>query len=142
MIYVNRMHYFYLMGRYEEALQSGRHASEHLSYFRGFKEEPEFYYIYSLTLLAVCKTTRPLFSSSSSADHKTEETTGEVEEEQQQGNRKDTKNFNGVQVPEEHLQLINSVIENQKHLKRMSDEVPINYRHQYMLVEAELARVR
>ncbi len=132
------MHYFYLMGRYEEALQSGRHASELLSNFKGFKEEPEFYYIYSLTLLAVCKTTRPLISSFS--PHSKPE--GATDEQQEEGNRKDMKDFNGVQVSEEHLQLIKLVVKNQKQFKRMSDEVPINYRHQYMLVEAELARVR
>ncbi len=136
MVFVNRMHYYYIMRRYEEALQCGRRASEALAYFKGFKEEQEYYYIYSLTLLAVCKTTRPLLSSSDRAE--TGEQAGDDDDEQ----ALKAQGFSGIQFSEEHLELINLVIENQKRFKPVSDEAPINYSHQYLLVEAELERVR
>jgi hypothetical protein len=70
------MHYLYIMGRYSEALRCGQMAFERLSFIAQFREEvgsysyishiswifsrfffdsAEFHFVYSLTLLALCK---------------------------------------------------------------------------------------
>ncbi len=134
------------MGRYEEALQSGRHASELLPFFKGFKEEQEYYFIYSLTLLAVCNRKRLLFSSSEKRE------TGEPLPDKKdlefpnhdfdQDQLREPPTVMRHQCSEEHLQLIALVIENLKQFKPVCDEAPTNYRHQYLIVESELERAR
>ncbi len=118
------MRYFYIMGKYEDAHQCAMHVSESLHAIKGFREQQDFYYTYSLTLLALCKTSRRQYS--------TEHENGEYY----------TRKEGDKDMEEECIEYINIVIENQKKLKQYSDVAPMNYRHQYLLVEAELARVR
>ncbi len=130
--YLIRMHYFYIMCKYEEALQCGRRASQCLPSFKGLREEQEYYYIYSLTLLAVCKTsistaqeTREIFTTMDQAAGTTacQQSTNQL-------------------LSEEYAKFISIVVENQKKFKKWCDAAEMNFRHQYLLVEAELARVR
>ncbi len=116
------------MCKYEEALQCGRRAFECLPAFKGFREEQEFYYMYSLTLLALCKSSRLLFTNDKSGESLLQRAGSQV---------------CSLSVSEEECgEHMNIVMENQKKLKQYSDVAPMNYRHQFLLVEAELARVR
>ncbi len=133
------------MGKYEDALQCGQCASEHLPAFKGFREEQEHYYIYSLTLLAVCKTSILLFSTENKQgkgitradDNGATETTRAC----QQRGAGSSQVCSPISLGKcnEYMKI---VAENQKKLKQYSDMAPMNYRHQFLLVEAELARVR
>ncbi len=129
------MRYFYIMCKYEEAFQCGRHASEYLPAYKGFKDELDYYYMYSLTLLALCKTSRPF-----PTDKETDITKGYDKATE----KTSCQHISSRQLwsQEECNEYLEVVIENQKKFKKYSDMAPMNYRHQYLLVEAELARVR
>ncbi len=140
------MRYFYIMGKYEDALQCGQCASEHLPAYKGNREEPEHYYLYSLTLLAVCKTSILLVLTerkqgegiTRADDNGATETTRAC---QQRGAGSSPVCSLSIS-PEKCDEYMKIVAENQKKLKQYSDVAPMNYRHQFLLVEAELARVR
>ncbi len=141
------MRYFYIMGKYEDALQCGQCASEHLPAYKGFREEPEHYYIYSLTLLAVCKTSILLFSPESKQgkgitradDNGATETARACQQQRGAGSSQLCSLSISLGKCNEFMKI---VAENQKKLKQYSDVAPMNYRHQFQLVEAELERVR
>ncbi len=134
MLFEVSMRYFYIMGKYQDALQCAKHVSESLHAIKGFREQQDFYYTYSLTLLALCKTLRPQFS--------TEHENGECTTKEGDKDMETTVYLRSQLSIEECLEYINIVIENQNKFKQYSDVAPMNYRHQYLLVEAELARVR
>ncbi len=131
------MRYFYIMGKYEEALRCGRRASVCYPAFKGFRDEQDYYYMYSLTLLAVCKTSSPLLG-------KGKEPTMVIRENDKATDSTTCKQSTSQLLlsEEEYLAYMNIVTNNQKNFKKLSDAAAINYRHQYLLVEAELARVR
>ncbi len=122
------MRYFYIMDKYQEALQLGRRVAECIPAIKGFREEQDFYFMYSLTLLAVCKTSRHFFP---------------IGNESMLLTREDEK-ASTIQLlsVEECLDNIKIVKETQKKFKKWSDAAEMNYRHQFLLVEAELARVK
>ncbi len=122
------MRYFYIMGKYQEALQFGRHVAECIPAIKGFREEQDFYFMNSLTLLAVCKTSRHLFPNGN--------------ESMLLSREKETASTIQLLSMEECLVNIKIVKENQKKFKKWSDAAVMNYRHQFLLVEAELARVK
>ncbi len=132
-VFETLMRYFYIMGKYEDALQCGQCSSEYLPAYKGFREEQDHYYIYSLTLLAVCKTSILLFSTESKQE------TTRAYQQRSAGSSKVCSLSISLEKCNEYMKI---VAENQKKFKQYSDVAPMNYRHQFLLVEAELARVR
>ncbi len=126
------MRYFYIKGKYQQALQCGRRVAEYITVLKGSKEEQDYYFMYSLTLLAVCKTSRPLLPNGN--------------ESMLLAREYDKTSSRITQLlflsEEECLENIKIVTETQKQFKKWSDAAEINYRHHYLLVEAELARIR
>ncbi len=127
------MRYFYTMGKYQEALQCGRRVAGYITAFKGSREEQDYYFMYSLTLLAICKTSRPLLPNGN----------GSMLLARDDDDKASTTQLLLLSTEEEEcLENIKIVTETQKKFKKWSDAAEINYRHQYLLVEAELARVR
>ncbi len=122
----------------------------------------EFYFMYSLVLLAVCKPTRGLVTPK----ERMRELSGSWrDEEKKRGNRavrkrKARKTSLGSKVsprrgayregaedpipltPAEYEHYLATVEENQKKLKQWADSAPCNFGHQYLLVEVRLPRPR
>ncbi len=137
------MRYFYIMGKYEDALQYAQCASACLPAF--YKFFVEYYYFYSLTLLAVCKTSIQLFSTESQQGKgiTREDDNGATETTRACQQRSAGSQVCSLPISLEKCNVyIKIVVENQEKLKQYSDVAPTICRHRFLLSEAELARVR